>query len=277
MNNLVSIIIPCYNDVEYIEKAVFSALNQSYPNIEIIVVDDGSDVETKNVLTRLEPQITKIITQKNQGQSVARNNGIKAAKGTYIVNLDADDFFEPSFCEKAVLKFLEEDSITMVTCQANLFNSHGIINVFTPKGGNLNNFLFANAALGSLMFKRQDWELCGGYEEKLPILGLEDWEFYIQILKIGGYAYVINEILFNYQIRENSTTNRIRDLKLDKFKLIIRKHDDVYKINFENLVENLFDRIKREEAEKNKNTKRLEFMIGHSVLQPFRWFKSILK
>jgi len=273
----VSIIIPCYNDAQYIEKSVQSALNQTYPNKEVIIVDDGSNTETKLILKKLESKITKLLTQENQGQSIARNNGIRIASGEYILNLDSDDFFESSFCEKAIRKFQEDDEIKIVTCHANRFNEKGNIDVFTPTGGALNNFLFANSALGSSMFRRKDWEHTDGYEEKLPILGFEDWEFYIQILKLGGYAYVINETLFNYQLREGSTSNRIRYERLDKFKLIIRKHRELYIDNFDNLVDNLFGRIKSEEFEKNKNTQRLEFKIGKKILQPFRWIKSIFK
>ncbi|WP_369769528.1 glycosyltransferase [Flavobacterium sp. WC2416] len=274
---LLSIVISCYNDAAYIEKAVASALNQTYSNKEIIVVDDGSNAETKAVLKKLEPVITKLITQENQGQSIARNNGIRKANGEYILNLDSDDFFEISFCEKAISQFQKEEQITLVTCNVNRFNKKGTIDVFFPNGGALNNFLFSNSAMGSSMFKRKDWELCGGYEEKLPILGLEDWEFYIQILKFGGYAYVIEEILFNYQVRENSTTDRIREVRLDKFKHIIMKHKELYSANFEALVENLFNQIKREQSEKIKNTERIDFKIGKAILKPLRWVKSVLK
>jgi glycosyltransferase involved in cell wall biosynthesis len=273
--NKVSIIIPCYNDSKYIEKCVNSALNQTYPNIEIIIVDDGSNAETKTVLKKLEPKITKLITQENQGQSIARNNGISNSNGVYILNLDSDDFFEPSFCEKAIKKFEDDDTISIVTCQANRFNENGLIDVFTPIGGALDNFLFSNSALGSSMFKKKDWERSDGYEEKLPILGFEDWEFYIQILKLGGYTYVIKEILFNYQQREGSTTNRIRHERLDKFKLIIKKHRELYIGNFEMLLEELFNRIEREEFEKIKNTQRMEFKIGKIILRPFRLIKSL--
>ena len=90
---LVSIIIPCYNDAQYIEQSVQSALDQTYPYKEIIVVDDGSNVETKAVLKKLESKITLLITQENQGQSTARNVGIKATKGDFILVLDSDDYF----------------------------------------------------------------------------------------------------------------------------------------------------------------------------------------
>lgn len=277
---LLSIVIACYNDADYIEQAVNSALKQTYANKEVIVVDDGSNSETKAVLKKLEPKISMLITQENQGQSIARNNGIRKAKGEYILNLDSDDFFEATFCKKAICKFEEDKEIAIVTCQANRFNDKGPIDVFSPAGGSLSDFLFANAAMGSSMFKRRDWERSGGYEEKLPILGFEDWEFYIQILKFGGYAYVIKEVLFNYQVRVNSTTDRIREFKLEKFKQIIMKHETLYKENFENLVTDLLGRIRREEKEKIKNTMRMEFLIGKELLNPIRkinkkliWFK----
>ena len=247
--NKVSIIIACYNDSKYIEKCVHSALNQTYSNIEVILVDDGSNAETKAVLKKLESKVTKLVTQENQGQSIARNNGIRIATGDYILNLDSDDFFETSFCEKAVKKFQEDNTIKIVTCQANRFNMNGNIDTFVPKGGDLNNFLFCNSAMGSSMFKRKDWELAGGYEENLPILGFEDWEFYIQILKSGGSAYVINEVLFNYQLRVGSTTYRIRHERLDKHKVIIMKHRNLYIDNFDNLLDYLLSKIEREENE----------------------------
>jgi glycosyltransferase involved in cell wall biosynthesis len=84
-NDLISIVIPCYNDAEFIGQAVDSALNQTHLNKEIIVVDDGSNEETKIVLKSLKHKIDKLITQENLGQSTARNNGIKQANGSFIL------------------------------------------------------------------------------------------------------------------------------------------------------------------------------------------------
>lgn len=270
----ISIVIACYNDPDVV-FAVRSAYNQTYSNKEIIVVDDGSNQQTQAALQSVREFIDIVITQKNQGQSIARNNAIKKAKGDYILNLDSDDYFEPEFCGKAVVKFEENKDVKIVTCKARRFNKNGDIDVFTPLGGKLENFLFSNSALGSSMFKRSDWEMVGGYEEKLPILGFEDWEFYLNILKSGGHAYVIQEVLFNYQIRENSTTAKIKDFKLDKFKYIIFKHSEIYKDNFEALVSDLIERLKTEEIEKIKNTKRIDFKLGKAFLRPLRFIKSL--
>lgn len=270
----ISIVIACFNDPDVV-KAVNSASLQTYPNKEIIVIDDGSNGETKNAIKTVEKLIDILITQQNYGQSIARNNGIKKANGDYILNWDSDDFFEPSFCEKAIKHFQEDENIKIVSCYAQRFNEKGKIDDFIPMGGDISSFLFSNAALGSAMFLKKDWLECGGYEEKLPILGFEDWELYIQLLKKGGYAYIIPELLFNYQVRHGSTTQRIKTLKEEKFKVIINKHIELYKVNFEKLIEVLFERVARERNETLRKENSYNYKLGSFILRPLRFFKSL--
>lgn len=275
-DTLVSIIVPCYNDAQYIEESVLSALNQTYPYKEVIVVDDGSDVVTKAVLKKLEPTITKLITQENQGQSTARNIGIREAKGEYILVLDSDDYFEPSFCKKAISIFLENKDAKIVTCFANRIYENNYTAVFKPQGGQLENFLLNNCAMGSAMFKKNDWQKKNGYDEAMR-KGFEDWEFYIRLLKGGGFTYVIPETLFNYRLRLDSTTSKANKIKYELLQYIYIKHQDLYKENFELFITHLIETIAREEKEKTKNLSRIEFKIGKKVLQPLRYFKRLLK
>ena len=270
----VSIIIACYNDPD-VSTAVKSAHKQSYANKEIILVDDGSNELTKKTISSVEDLVDRLIVQENQGQSIARNRGIEESSGTLILNLDSDDFFEEGFCEKAVQKIIKDENIKIVTCKARRFNKQGEIDVFTPGGGGIDQFLFRNSALGSSLFRRCDWERSGGYEEELPILGFEDWELYIKILKDGGYAAVIDEILFHYQVRENSTTARIRYEKAEKFKYIVQQHKDLYKENFNDLIDYLFERIKKAENEKIKAYNKIDFKLGRQLLKPLRFIKSL--
>lgn len=275
-NKLVSIIIPCYNDAKYIEQSVNSALNQTYPIKEVIVVDDGSDDETKVILNKLAPQITKLIIQENQGQSSARNVGIKEAKGNYILVLDSDDFFEPTFCEKAVAVFERRKEVKIITSFVNRFIANEIVDVFKPNGGDISQFLSNNQATGSCMFLKSDFEKINGYDE-LMRKGYEDWEFYIRLLQNGGEAYVIQEPLFNYRLRNDSTTSKANKIKYNLLKYIYIKHKDLYTANYELFITHLLNRIEREELEKIKNTQRLEFKIGKAILKPLQWIKSMLK
>lgn len=273
---LVSIIIPVYNDAQYIEQSVNSALNQTYPNKEIIVVDDGSNPETKVILNRLAPQITKLITQENKGQSAARNVGIKEAKGNYILVLDSDDYFDPTFCEKAVAVFERRKEVKIITSFVNRFIANIIIDVFKPYGGDIKQFLSNNQATGSCMFLKSDFKKINGYDE-LMRKGFEDWEFYIRLLQDGGIAYVIPEPLFNYRLRNDSTTSKANKIKYDLLKYIYFKHQDLYMANYELFITHLLNRIEREETEKIKHTQRIEFKIGIAILKPLRWIKAFLK
>lgn len=275
-NELVSIVIPVYNDAQYIEQAVDSALNQTYSNVEVIVVDDGSNQETKDVLKRIESKITKLITQENKGQSTARNVGIREAKGEYILVLDSDDFFESTFCEKAIPMFLKNNLVKIVTCQAYRLYLDGAKDIFIPSGGSITNFIFYNDALGTSMFKKEEWQLCGGYDESMRT-GFEDWDFFIRLLQNGGVANVIQEPLYNYRIRNNSTTERANKKKYELLKNIYLKHQELYKANFDSFVIHILSRIEREEIEKLKNLQRIEYKIGVIILKPFRWVKSFFK
>ncbi|WP_348823504.1 glycosyltransferase [Flavobacterium aestuarii] len=273
-NSLVSIIIPCYNDWQYVEQAVDSALNQTYPYKEVIVIDDGSDSKTKSVLKKIESKITKLITQENQGQSTARNIGIREAKGDYILLLDSDDFFEPSFCVKAISLFLNDDEVKIVSCFANLLFDDGSSVVYKPQGGMILDFLYTNNALGTSLFKKADWQNSGGYDVTMR-KGYEDWEFFIRLLKKGGHVKVVKEPLYNYRKRNNSTTAIANNKKYELLQYIYLKHQDLYKENFELFVKSLLNRIEREEKEKIKNTLRLEFQIGKAILKPVRFLKSL--
>ena len=269
---LVSIVIACYNDPDVV-KAIDSASNQVGVDKEVIVVDDGSTQELKSLLQAHSDKIDLLITQKNSGQSIARNKGIRKAKGDFILNHDSDDFFENDLCKKAIDNFENNGQVKIVTCKARRFNKHGTIDIFTPAGGELKDFLFSNSALGSSMFRRQDWSAVGGYEEKLPILGFEDWEFYIKLLKNGGYAHVIKEVLFNYQVREGSTTKKIKNLKHEKFRHIILKHSEVYKERFPDIINDLFQRIEKAESQVIKKQETTDYKLGNWILLPLRKIK----
>lgn len=275
-NILISIIIPCYNDWQYVEQAVDSALNQTYSNIEVIVVDDGSNKKTKEILKKIEPKITKLITQENQGQSTARNVGIQEAQGEYILVLDSDDFFEPSFSEKAISVFFNDANVKLVSCYANLIFENNTTVVYKPVDGTIEDFLYSNGALGTSMFKKSDWLFCNCYDESMKS-GFEDWEFFIRLLKDGGMARIIQEPLYNYRKLNNSTTAIANSKKYELLQYIFLKHKDLYKEHFDSFVTDMLFRIEREEKEKLKNLQRIEYRIGKKILMPLRWFKLLFK
>lgn len=110
-NLLVSVIIPTYNRVNKVSAAIESALNQTYPHVQITVVDDGSEDSTSELMKRY-PTVEYIL-QDHAGQATARNNGLKNAKGDVIASLDSDDAWDPEFLERLVGK-MEEDDLDFV-------------------------------------------------------------------------------------------------------------------------------------------------------------------
>tara|TARA_R100000935_G_scaffold16940_4_gene33448 strand:- start:9738 stop:10580 length:843 start_codon:yes stop_codon:yes gene_type:complete len=273
---LISIIIPCYNDPYYILESVQSAIGQTSVNKEIILVDDGSNIDTKKVLAKIKSKIDLLITQENKGLSAARNAGIKQSKGDFILVLDSDDFFEPEFCSKAAAVLQNSEDIKIVTCYARRFNDGGIIDIFKPVGGTIENFLLYNAAIGNALYRKKDWEKIKGYDEKM-VNGYEDWEFYIRLLAGGGEAYVINEPLFNYRQKKESMRIDANKIKYKLQRYIYFKHSSLYKNHYTLFINYLLKKIEIEEKEKIKNTKRLEFKIGAKFLNPIRKIKKLLK
>ena len=270
-----SIIIPCYNDAQFIQQAVDSALGQTYTNKEIIVVDDGSDQETKRNLKDISPTIDKLITQENSGQANARNRGIAEAKGEFILVLDSDDFFEPTFCEKAIQKIHQNEDLKIVSCYTWLLFVDGSKKIYKPTGGAIDQFLFSNSAIGCSLFKKSDWETVGGYDEQMRA-GFEDWEFFIRLLKTGGAAYILKEPLFYYRKRQNTTTARANKVKFEIWNYIFKKHSELYIDNFESYTDFLLNNLAGLEKKLQTQKKGKEFQLGAKILAPFRNIRKML-
>lgn len=119
---LVSVIIPYYNDGKYIHETLESVKNQTYQNVEIILVDDGSTEEDSiRIFDDLKRLGFKTYRQENAGPSVARNNAISHSKGKYVLPVDADDKIDSTYIEKAVIYMEEHEQCGIVYCQAKFF------------------------------------------------------------------------------------------------------------------------------------------------------------
>ena len=114
--DLVSVIIPMYNSSTYITPTILSALNQTYKNIEVLVVDDCSkdnSIEVVNNIAKGDPRLRCIPQLKNQGAAAARNRGIKEAKGQYVAFLDSDDLWAEDKIQKQI-KLMKETNSSFV-------------------------------------------------------------------------------------------------------------------------------------------------------------------
>ncbi|SIS96763.1 Glycosyltransferase involved in cell wall bisynthesis [Chryseobacterium ureilyticum] len=226
MNAKISIIIPCYNQAQYLDECLLSVFNQTYSNWECIIVDDDSPDNTKEVVEKWIEKDSrfKYLYKQNGGLSSARNAGIEVATGEWILPLDADDKISNQYLELAEKVF--DKDYKVIYCKAEKF---GVINEFwelldfTPKTLARTNIIFCTA-----FFRKKSWEEVGGYDINM-LYGLEDWEFWISLLKDGGKVYRIDEVCFYYRIKENSMiTELTRARKMLMLSYIEKKHLDFF-------------------------------------------------
>ncbi len=133
MKPLVSILIPAYNAADWMTETIHSALNQTWTNTEIIIVDDGSSDQTLAVARRFEGDRVKVITQANQGAAVARNTALQLAQGEFIQFLDADDLLAPNKIECQVKLLLEAPENCVASGAWARFYRHPEEATFTPE------------------------------------------------------------------------------------------------------------------------------------------------
>lgn len=211
MNGLVSIITPAYNAERFITETLDSVLNQTYPHWELLVIDDGSKDSTPEILKRYADKDSRIIPirQENAGSSAARNNGIRQAKGRYIVLLDADDLWEPAFLEKQ-LKFMEEKNALLVYSSFKRINERGneILRPFICR---------PQVTYKQMLITNHIQCMTGVYDtskygkiylrEELKSLR-DDYAYWVDIMKNTGIAYGNPEVLASYRIFTQSTTGK---------------------------------------------------------------------
>jgi len=204
---LVSIVIPCFNDGRYLDETLQSVLSQSYPQLEVIVINDGStDLETNEILMNNTWPLTTIISTKHKGTAAARNAGINVAKGKYILPLDADDKIHPAYIDKAASILETQKEVGIVYCLAEYFgklSGRWDLPPYTFERMLLDNIVFATA-----LFRKKDWVTVGGFNEGL-IHGMEDYDFWLSLLEINRKVVQLPEVLFYYRIREGSRSRRL--------------------------------------------------------------------
>lgn len=224
MNTKVSIIVPCYNQAQYLDEALQSVLNQTYVNWECVIVNDGSSDNTDEIAQRWVASDKRFIYlhQENTGVSSARNLGISFSSGTFILPLDADDKISIDYVALAARAFNEDISLMVVYSRAEKFGDE--IGVWNLDSFALLNFAHSNMIFCSAMYRKKDWEAVGGYDENM-VDGLEDWEFWIALLKNGGTVKCLDTVGFYYRIKEVSRQKKINsDKRKILFDYLCRKH-----------------------------------------------------
>lgn len=208
---LISIIMPCYNSAEFIDKSIASVLDQNYAYFELIIVNDGS---TDNSLVKIrqfsDPRII-VINQKNSGVCRARNNALAQAKGDFVAFLDADDTWAPEFLSKLYQVFINKPKTVLAYC--------GWQNIGLP-GGRGAPFIppdYENSYKQELLFENCRWpihaaltrrfaiEEAGGFDESL--ITSEDFLLWLKI-GIKHSIHLVPEVLSYYHFHHGEQATK---------------------------------------------------------------------
>lgn len=229
---LVSVIIPIYNREKTLKRAINSAISQTYSNIEIILVDDGSiDNSVKIAKTYGSNNITIIELKRNQGASAARNTGIMAAKGEYVAFLDSDDEWLNNKLEKQI-KYMLSNGFEASFCayyqccngERKLIPDPNVCS-YEVLEENLNNTLSYTNVIGTpaLIVSRHIFDDIGMFDVNMP--KIEDYEFAIRLAKRYKIGFLRDPLLYAY-IQSDSLT--VQNSDAQAFMVMLRKHPDFF-------------------------------------------------
>lgn len=235
----VSVIIPTYNDELYISDAVNSVLEQTYKNIEIIIIDDGSTDKTKDIINTYNNKHINYLFQENKGAASARNIGLKKATGKYITFLDADDLWLKTKIEKQIkilkkfnyYSFVYTDAIFVDKYKNMIYNYPRKIKIMS--GNILFNFIKDYfLLLPTIMLRSKCISKVGLFDENLKVG--EDFDFLLRLTKFYK-GYGINKKLYIRRVHEKSLSRQdykndsVNDIKI--LKNFINKNPVLYKKN----------------------------------------------
>lgn len=183
----VSIVIPAYNQSQYLGEAIRSALAQTRADLEVIVVDDGSTDDTAGVCESFTDPRLRYVWQANRGLSGARNTGVRESRGGFLTFLDSDDQFLPDKLERLLAAFERDPGLGLVAGQAVLIDQAGrrIGEVFDkPLPDDLSELLLGNPLhVGSVLLRREWQERVGPFDETLR--SYEDWDLWLRLARAG--------------------------------------------------------------------------------------------
>ncbi|MWC28293.1 glycosyltransferase family 2 protein [Paenibacillus sp. MMS18-CY102] len=203
---LVSVILPVYNDTQYLFKSIHSVLSQTYIRFELIVVDDGSDGKVKQLISQFhyDSRVKYVRLSTNQGLPAALNNGLDKSAGQMLVWTSADNIAAPQWLERLVAFLIADPEASAVMSDYYHVNDDGIVTeTMRLQPYRLNGLLNAGP---SFMWRKEAMNRIGGFDESL--FGIEDRDFVVRIAQTGTIIH-LPEALYYYRTHEESLTSRI--------------------------------------------------------------------
>lgn len=203
----VALIITTHNRPDYVEEALLSAKSQTYKNLEILVVDDGSsDSNMLLLLDRFSDSGVRVLRNAHEGVSGNIHKGVNATTSKYVMILNDDDLIDPPYIEEAVRAAEADCNIGMVYCQATKFGTE--VGPWILPAFNIPDALVHNMIFATMLFRRADWEAVGGHDRTM-IFGREDHDFVLKLAGLGRTAHRLEGTYFHYRQHQLASVNRI--------------------------------------------------------------------
>lgn len=211
---MVSAVIPAYNGERFLRQAIDSALAQTYPNFEVIVIDDGSTDSTPEILSQYGRNI-RVLRQENAGQAAARNLGISRSAGQWIAFLDQDDLWDP--CKIETQLSMAQDADALICSDARVIDGAGAVlrarmaPEKAPPSPTLRDLIGSNTVIAVTVLVRRDVvEAVGGFDS-LNRLGTEDFQLWLRLAARGCKFRFLKQVLASYRWHgDNISSNRAR-------------------------------------------------------------------
>lgn len=228
---LVSVVMPSYNKASFLPETVACVVAQNYPQIEILIVNDGSPDNTSEIARALAAQYPgagiRLLEKPNGGISDARNFAIERATGRVIINLDGDDIAKPGYIREA-LRIMRETGANLVTSNVELFGIES--GEWIPAAYDDYFERYSNLIPTLIMYDRELWRQAGGYKRAFPFN--EDWDFFITTQRCGVKVGRIEEKLFRYRMTESGLANQyIKDSWPRSVSLMMTSNHSMYCID----------------------------------------------
>ncbi len=200
----VSIVIPCFNHGAMLREALASLEEVRNENLlEVIIVDDGSsDAETIRILKEVAEAGYNVVSQPNGGLGAARNAGIRRAKGEFILPLDSDNRLRRVYLEQGVSLLKQNPSLGVIYADAEYFGEK--TGRWQVQEFDLLSLIRMNFIDACALYRKALWEGVGGYDEQMPWMGLEDWDFWLRVACHGGSFFHLPAVGFDYRVRSDS-------------------------------------------------------------------------
>lgn len=226
----------------WLPETIGSVKSQSLTDWECIIVDDGSTDGSESIARSLvaEDDRFQIISQENKGVAHARNTGIAASHGKYLLLLDSDDLISPDYLQLAVKTLEEHPDLNLVYGKAERFGTRKDWNDLPAF--DMGTMLERNCLYVSCVFRRADYDLTDGFDPSFST-GFEDWDFWLSLAEAAGgtlNVHCLQQTCFYYRTRRGSRNSLIdRNNMQEVRKKLWEKHKPLYSLHFPDPLESV--------------------------------------